>query len=170
LAVAQSIVLRMWSNQDRDALTKHASNRKIWLNLRDRFPHPYTRADAEAWIAFCAAPREGFLQFAIDLNGEAIGGIGFERLPDVHRVVAEIGYWIAEPFWDQGIATGAVRRAVPSAFDTLGVERIQAMVFESNQASVRVLEKTGFTFEGRLYRNVVKDGRIIDSLMYARLR
>lgn len=170
MAVAQSISLRWWEARDRDSLAHHANNRKIWLNLRDRFPHPYTRADAEQWLALCAAPPERFLQFAIDLNGEAIGGIGFERLSDVHRLTAEIGYWIAEPSWGRGIATEAVRRAIPSAFDTLDVERIQAMVFEGNQASMRVLEKSGFTLEGRLRRSVFKDGQLLDSLLYARLR
>jgi RimJ/RimL family protein N-acetyltransferase len=170
MSIAQSISLRSWNTGDIEALVRHANNRKIWLNLRDRFPHPYARNHAEVWTALCANPPAGFLQFAIDLNGEAIGGIGFERLSDVHRLTAEIGYWIAEPFWGRGIATEAVRRGVASAFDTLEIERIQATVFESNQPSMCVLEKSGFTFEGRLRRSIFKDGRFLASMMYSRLR
>ena len=150
------------------AIRRH--NRKIWLNLRDRFPHPYTRADAEAWIALCDQETEPFLQFAIDLNGAAIGGIGFERMSDVLRLTAEVGYWIAEPFWGRGIATIALKKAVAYAWGSLSLERIQANVFEGNTASMRVLEKSGFEFEGRLKRYFFKDGRFLDGMLYAIVR
>jgi len=168
ITMARTIELRRWRPADIDALARYANNREIWLNVRDRFPHPYKRSDAEAWIALCDKEMEPILQFAIDLNGEAIGGIGFERMTDVHRMTAEIGYWIAEPFWGRGIATQAVGRALPIAFDSL--ERIQAIVFAGNQASIRVLEKNGFEFEGRLKHCIFKDGRLLDGMLYARLR
>ncbi len=149
---------------------RYANNRKIWLKLRDRFPYPYKRADAEAWVAICEAQGDQVLNFAIDLDGEAVGGIGFERLTDVHRMTVEVGYWIGEPFWGLGIASTALAHAVAYAFETLGVERIQAMVFAGNSASTQVLEKNGFKFEGRLKRYVLKDGHLLDALMYARVR
>jgi RimJ/RimL family protein N-acetyltransferase len=164
------IHLRRWRAFDIDGLVRCANNRKIWINLRDRFPHPYTRADAEAWLALCEAQAEPQLNFAIDLDGEAIGGIGFERMTDVHRMTAEVGYWIAEPFWGRGIASLALAQATAYGFDTLGLERIQAMVFEGNAASMRVLEKNGFEFEGRLRRYILKESRFLDAMMYARLR
>jgi RimJ/RimL family protein N-acetyltransferase len=89
---------------------------------------------------------------------------------DVHRMTAEVGYWIAEPFWGRGIASAALGRATMYAYTSLGLERLQAMVFEGNAASVRVLEKNGFEFEGRLRRYVLKDGRLLDAILYARLR
>lgn len=168
--MADNITLRRWRSSDIDALVRYANNRKIWLNLRDRFSHPYTCSDAKSWITFCESQGTPALNFAIDLNGEAIGGIGFERLADVHRMTVEVGYWIGEPFWGRGIATAALVQAVDYAFESLNIERIQAMVFTGNSASTRVLEKNGFEFEGRLKRYVLKDGHFLDALMYARLR
>jgi ribosomal-protein-alanine N-acetyltransferase len=170
MTVTGAVKLRRWRIEDLDALAGYANNRKIWMNLRDRFPHPYTRVDAEAWIRLCLVEEEPALQFAIDLADEAVGGIGFERLTDVHRLTAEIGYWIGEPFWGRGIASAAVAEATAYGFVRLGLERIQAAVFAENRASVRVLEKSGFTCEGCLRRSVLKDARILDSFLYARVR
>lgn len=164
------IALREWRHTDIASIVRYANNRKIWLNLRDRFPHPYLESDALAWVAACRSQAGAHTQFAIDLGGEAIGGIGLERLTDVHRMTAEIGYWIGEPFWGAGIATAAVRLATDYGFATLGLERIQAMVFEWNAPSARVLEKSGYVLEGRLRRGILKDARLADSLLYARIR
>ena len=92
MSLSDRIKLRRWIPTDADALARLAHNRKLWINLRDRFPHPYTRADADAWIAHCQAEAGQPIQFAIDLDGLAIGGIGIEPLSDVHRLTAEIGY------------------------------------------------------------------------------
>jgi RimJ/RimL family protein N-acetyltransferase len=170
MSESSKVRLRRWRAADIDTLQRYANNPKIWLNLRDRFPHPYSKADATGWISLCEAEQEPALNFALDLDGEAIGGIGFERFADVHRLSAELGYWIAEPFWDRGFATAAVGLATIYGFDALGLERVQAMVFEWNSASAHVLEKNGYTLEGRLRRSIIKDGRVIDSLLYARVR
>jgi RimJ/RimL family protein N-acetyltransferase len=164
------VVLRPWKPADKDALVRYANNPHIWMNLRDRFPHPYTEADADVWLARSAARQEKPNTFAIDVQGEAVGGIGLDVLRDVHRIAAEIGFWVAEPFWGKGIATAAVEQLTQYAFANFPVERLQAMVFEWNPASARVLEKAGFTLEGRLRRHVIKAGRIGDSLLYARIR
>ncbi len=170
IVVADEICLRRWLRSDIDALVRYANNRNVWINLRDRIPHPYNTADAEAWIAFNERQGEPIHNFAIDLKGEAIGAIGFEPMSDVHRLTAAIGYWIGEPFWGRGIATAALERATTYGFTTLGLERIEAYVFSNNPASARILEKAGYTFEGRLRRSIFKDGRVLDSYMYARLR
>ena len=167
---ADNIKLREWRHTDIPSIVRYANNRKIWLNLRDRFPHPYLESDAIAWISACCSQKDAQTQFAIDRGGEAIGGVGLERLEDVHRMTAEIGYWIGEPFWGLGIATRAVRLTTDYAFHALGLERIQAMVFEWNAPSARVLEKAGYVLEGRLRRSILKDGRLADSLLYARIR
>jgi len=163
-------ILRPWCDGDVDALAGHANSRAVWLNLRDRFPHPYTRQDAGAWIAHCKAQHEPVLQFAIDLDGQAIGGIGLETFGDVHRNTAEIGYWLGEPFWGRGIATAALREATAYAFASLPFQRLQAMVFGWNLRSARVLEKAGYTLEGRLRKSIFKDGRVTDALLYACLK
>jgi RimJ/RimL family protein N-acetyltransferase len=170
LKLAERIKLRRWVQTDAEALARLANNRKIWLNLRDRFPHPYTRADADGWIAHCEAETGKPTQFAIDLDGVAIGGIGIEMKSDVHRLTAEIGYWIGEAYWGAGIASAAAVEMTRYALAEFPLQRLEALVFEWNPASRRVLEKAGYILEGRMARCIVKDGRIGDGFLYARLR
>src|SRR5688572_7881937 len=106
---AGALTFRNWRSRDVEALCKYANNRNIWLNLLDRFPNPYTRRDAERWIDLNNATLSPPVNFAIELEGEAIGGVGLHRQQDVHSGTAEIGYWVAEPFWGRGIATAAAR-------------------------------------------------------------
>jgi len=159
-------VLRPWRRGDEPSLARHANNRKVWRNLRDAFPHPYTIDDAHAWIASIVdvAPVRNF---AIEVGGSAAGGIGVAPFADVHARSAEIGYWLAEEHWGRGIATEAVRAATSYAFGSLGVVRVQAAVFAWNEASMRVLEKCGYAREGVLAKSVFKDGELIDSVLYA---
>jgi RimJ/RimL family protein N-acetyltransferase len=163
-------VLRGWRMDDLESLVRHANNHNIWRNLRDRFPHPYTYAHGEEWLARQSQAHEPLSNFVIDCDGAFAGGIGFERYNDVNRLTAEIGYWIAEPFWGHGLATTALREATEYAFRHFDFERIQAAVFAWNLASARVLEKSGYTLEARLGRNVIKNGEITDTLMFVRFR
>jgi len=156
--------LRSWEEADIPALVKYADNRRIWLNVRDVFPFPYTQNDAAAWINTMQDP---LTNFAIAGPAEAIGGIGFNLQDDVYRRSAEIGYWIGETYWNRGIATLAVGAAAQYAFANFDLVRLYATVFEWNPASARVLEKNGFKLEGRLEKSVFKDGNLIDSLLYA---
>jgi [ribosomal protein S5]-alanine N-acetyltransferase len=164
------VLLRPWRRGDEPALVKHADNRKIWRNLRDRFPHPYRWSDAEEWIRTIEDQGEPTLSFAIVLGGEPVGGIGFERFTDVEQRVAEIGYWLSEEHWGKGVATEAVAAATTYAFETFEIDRLYAGVFEWNPASCRVLEKAGYLLEARLRRSVFKDGQTIDRLLYVRFR
>jgi len=158
--------IRSWKRGDQSSLVRYADNRRIWINLRDRFPHPYRPADARAWLAHVTA-QSPETNFAIEVGGEAVGGIGFHPQEDVHRGSAEIGYWLGEPFWGRGIATQAVRAITDHALRVHGLNRLYAYVFEWNPASARVLLKAGFTQEGRLRRSVTKDGHTIDQFLYA---
>lgn len=170
LELGDGLVLRSWVPRDADALARHAHDREVWLNLRDRFPHPYTRDDARRWIALCADEPLRSTNLAIEVGGEAAGAVGFDRLPDVHRLTAEIGYWLGRAHWGRGIATRALVAATRYAFERFDFERLEAGVFEWNPASSRVLEKAGYEREGRLRRSVFKDGRLGDAILYARLR
>ena len=161
--------IREWRESDLPSLVRYANNRNVWINLRDRFPHPYTRADGEAWIARCAEAGAQ-TQFAIASPGEAIGGIGVELQSDDHRRSAEIGYWLAEPFWNLGIMTLAARAMTEYAFAAFDLVRIYATVADRNPASARVLEKAGYSLEGHLRKSVVKDGKLVDELLYAIVR
>ena len=161
--------LRSWSWDDAPALVRYANNRKIWLNVRDAFPHPYAEEDADAWLEL-VVDQDPPTSLTIATESEAIGGIGFSLRDDVRLRTAEIGYWLAEPFWGRGIATDAVRAIVDYAFANFDLTRIEAYVFEWNPASCRVLEKAGFIQEARLKKRVTKDGKTIDEFLYGLVR
>lgn len=149
-----------------DALVRYANNRNIWLNLRDRFPHPYRKSDAHAYLRAVRAMRQETF-FAIDVDGEAVGSIGFMLQSDIERASAEIGYWLGEPFWGRGIAAGALRVVTDYAIARHQLTRVFALPFAGNVRSCRVLEKAGFVVEGRLRRSAIKDGVIHDQWLYA---
>ena len=161
--------IRSYERYDKDALVKYANNDKISKNLRDSFPFPYTEKDAQAWIT-AATNQNPETNFVIANNNELIGGIGLMFQPDVYRFSAEIGYWIAEPFWGKGIASLALTALSKYAFEQFGLNRIFAGVFQGNRASMRVLEKSGFKLEGRLRNAVYKNNQFKDQLMYSILR
>jgi len=158
--------VRSWRHSDIDALPRHANNRKIAHNLRDMFPHPYTRNDAVAFIEH-ALRSETETMFAIVVDGEIAGGIGFGLHQDVERVSAEIGYWLGEPFWGRGIVTEALRAVTRYAIETHRLTRVYALPFAWNDASFRVLEKAGYVREARLECSALKEGQIIDQYLYA---
>lgn len=151
---------------DAVSLANHANDREIWLNLRDRFPHPYRLADAEQYISAVAA-RAVQTSFGIIVDGQAAGTVTLMPGTDVERVSAEIGYWLGRHFWGRGIMTEAVGAATAYAFEHLKLVRVFAVPFATNAASARLLEKAGYRLEGRLRRSAVKDGTVLDQLLYA---
>ena len=165
----KTCTLRSWEWRDRDAIVRHANNRKVSLNLRDRFPYPYTDRDARNWLD-AVIGLEPETNFAIDVAGEAVGGIGYTMQYDVARRSAEIGYWLGEGFWGRGIATEALSAVTDHAFANHDLCRVFAHEFDWNRASARVLEKAGYAFEGRMRKSVTKEGQTIDQLMYAMIR
>lgn len=152
-----------------DALVKYANNRKVWLNLTDAFPHPYTSASAHAFLDLVER-QNPTTYFAIATADEAIGGIGIGFNRDVRRLTAEMGYWLAEPYWGKGIMSETVARFTEYAFGQFGLVRIYAEPYAHNSASCRVLEKAGYSLEGRLRSSVIKDGKILDQFVYAQIR
>ena len=164
-----TFTLRPWTPADVDSLVKYANNAAIARFMTDQFPHPYTRDDGSAFIQFATSNTPSKI-FAIDVNGEAVGGIGIHPQTDIMRKNAELGYWLAEPFWGKGIITKAIGEMVDYAFRHLDIQRIFARPFGSNLASQRVLEKAGFTLEARLEKTFFKNGAYEDELIYARRR
>ena len=162
-------LLRPLRRSDGKSIARHANDRAIWLNLRDRFPHPYTRADADAWLRFVEQLPPG-TNFAIAVDGEAVGTIALTLGDDVNRRSAEVGYWLGRAYWGRGIATAVVAAFSESAFASFDVCRLHASVFEWNRASMRVLEKAGYEREARLRRSVTKDDKTVDSFLYALTR
>jgi len=166
LVALDNCEVRSWRSLDAEAIARHANNRKIWLNLRDAFPHPYTLTDARQFLKRVAAmDPETF--FAIAVHDDVVGSIGFRLHDDVERCSAEIGYWLAESHWGRGITTVAVRAVTEYAIRVHGLTRVYAVPFEHNNASFRVLEKAGYVCEGRMRSSAIKDGKVVDQLMYA---
>jgi [ribosomal protein S5]-alanine N-acetyltransferase len=159
-------VVRSWRESDAASIASHANNRRVWISLRDRFPHPYTLDDARAFIQSALASRPETM-FAIVVDDAAVGGIGLTLHDDVERVSAEIGYWLGEAFWGRGIVTEALAAVTARAIREHGLTRVYALPFEGNAASIRVLEKAGYVCEGRMRRSAIKDGRVIDQFLYA---
>jgi RimJ/RimL family protein N-acetyltransferase len=164
--VLEKCIVRSYLPSDAESLARYANNRKIWLNLRDGFPHPYTLDDAKNFIEM-ALHKDPETFFAICNQSEAIGGIGYSLHTDVERISAEIGYWLGEPFWGRGIVTEALQALTQYAIKAHGLYRVYAVPYETNPASFRVLEKAGYQLEGRMRKSVIKDGKVIDQLLYA---
>ena len=162
-------IVRDWRTDDKASLVRVANNRAVWRNLTHRFPHPYTEADADFWFAHLGKMTQR-THWAIEVEGQIVGGIGVELGEGVHAKSGHFGYWLGEPYWGRGIMTAAVRGTSAYVFDNFDLVRLEAPVFEWNRASMRVLEKCGFVREGVLRRSVFKDGQLIDAVLYAHVR
>ncbi|RQW79761.1 MAG: N-acetyltransferase [Methanothrix sp.] len=162
-------LVRDWCMDDASSITRYANNRKIWNNLRDAFPYPYCEEDAVSYISG-ALRTEPRVAYAIATKSVAIGSIGLMPGKDVHRFSAELGYWLAEPFWGRGIMTEAVKAVSEYGLETLGFSRIYAEPYATNPASARVLEKSGFALEGIMCASVFKDGQVLDQFLYAKVK
>ena len=162
-------MIRYWQDGDAKALAKYANNRKIWANMRDGFHSPYREEHARAFLDVVSR-QNPVTFFAIATADEAIGGIGLTLGQDVHRLTAELGYWLGEPFWGKGIMSEAVMCFTDFAVKTFDLIRIFAEPYATNQSSCRILEKAGFVLEGRLKSSVIKEGQILDQLMYAKVK
>jgi ribosomal-protein-alanine N-acetyltransferase len=163
--ITPSCTLRDWVPGDAGSLVRHANNPRIAATMRDLFPSPYSLEDAHRFISMATGLTPN-LFLAIEVKGEAVGGIGIHPLDDVKRRSAEIGYWLSEALWGKGIVTDAVSSLVPVAFERYDISRLQAGIFSNNPASMRVLEKCGFIREV-VYRNAIsKKGALLDEVMY----
>lgn len=173
IALENGIVLRdwvsAWENADRERFVTLANDYDIWRQLYDRFPHPYTRADADEWIAR-NTDRTAVTNFAVcDADGP-IGSVGLTLRDADYRHSAEIGYWLGQPFWGRGITTAAVKALVAYAFDSLSLTRLEAHIFARNHRSAGVLERVGFQREGLLRKASMKEGETLDNVLYAILK
>jgi RimJ/RimL family protein N-acetyltransferase len=161
-------VIRPLRLDDAESLARYANNRRVWRNVRNRFPHPYTLEDARQFVTTVRDdPQERV--FTIEVDAQAVGSIGVCLKEGVERGNGEMGYWLGEPFWGRGLMTAAVRAFVPFARREYSLRRIEAWVYEWNPASARVLEKAGFTWECTLRRSAIKDGQVVDRWLYAYL-
>lgn len=173
IVVNEQITLSEFRSSDRPALIQHLNDRDIYDRTL-RIPFPYTEKDADEWLALYAKTTEKQgrpVNFAIRRPDDAlIGGCGFNGIEVGRSHKAEIGYWLAKPFWGRGIMTAVVQRVCQQGFEEFGLVKIVAHVHPHNSASVRVLEKCGFQEEGFLRKHHLKDGNFIDARLFALLR
>ena len=167
--IVMDFTLRKWRDSDLESLVRHANNFKIAKNLTDQFPHPYSPEDGVAYLDMIRDD-DPVKVFAIEVNGEAVGSIGIFPQSDIHRKGAEIGYWLAEDYWGNGIIPRAIERVVRYGFETFDITRVFARPFGTNAASQRVLEKANFKQEARLERALFKNGEYKDELIYVRFK
>ena len=163
------LLLRTWRRGDEDALVRNIDHHAVWRNVGDSIPHPYTRADAEAFLALVEKDERSW-HLAIVANGDAVGSIGMYRFDGRKRYTGTIGYMLGPHAWGRGFATEALAALCTEAFASTDVARLEANVYAWNPASCRVLEKCGFVREGVLRKGSFKDGELVDELVYGRLR
>lgn len=164
-------IIRQWRESDAADLAAALSNKKVQDNLRDGLPYPYTEKDGLDFInAMLSADPNDTFAFAVTVDDKAIGSIGVFRQGNIHRLTAELGYYIAQEYWGNGIMTEAVRQICEYVFKNSDIIRIYAEPFAYNEASCRVLEKAGFQFEGVLRSNAIKNNKVLDMKMYSLIK
>jgi RimJ/RimL family protein N-acetyltransferase len=162
-----NISLQPWKKEDAITLSGYYNNPNIWINLRDNIPNPYTLEDAEKFIE-AQSELLSLQNFSILNGNEITGGIGITLLQDVYKMNVEMGYWVAEPFWGQGIASEAVRLMTQYVFDNYAINRIVCEVFEYNKSSMRVLEKNGFYLECVRRKGILKNDLLTDDFIWVK--
>jgi len=161
-----NFTLRKWKSSDAESFFKYACNPKITANMRDSFPS--TLAEVTKMVdSFCTDEEQQRYCQAIDIDGEAVGSIAIFLKDDVYCKSAEIAYWLAEPFWGNGIMSEAIKCLCQTAFEQYDVFRISAEPYAHNVGSRKALEKAGFILEGIMKKSVYKDGTFYDSCLYA---
>jgi ribosomal-protein-alanine N-acetyltransferase len=163
--VGAACLLRPWTLGDLPSLVRHANNRNISRQLRDVFPYPYTDGDGLAFVQMASAV-EPPTALAIEVDGEACGGVGLVLRSGNERHTAEVGYWLGESYWGRGVGPDALRLVTRYAVDAFGLARLDAFVVATNTRSCRTLEKAGYVLEGRTRRSFLKDGVMHDQCCY----
>lgn len=165
-----NITLRNLKVEDAESLVKYANNKKIFDNMRDAFPHPYTLINAANYIKISNEISDSKLIYGIEYNGEIIGCIGGFVDEDIYIKTCELGYWIGEPFWGKGITSEAIQLMTEKLFKRFDIVRLYAEPYETNIGSRKALEKAGFKLESIKEKSVFKNGEILNSCIYVMIR
>lgn len=159
-------ILRDWNDNDLESLVKYGNNINVAKFMSDVFPHPYTPEAGKAFIKMANSYSPRHIR-AIEIEGEAAGGIGIHPQQDIYKKNAELGYWLAERYWGKGIIVKAINEIVQYGFDNFDLNRIFARPFGNNTRSQKALEKAGFVQEARLSKTIFKNGEYLDELIYS---
>lgn len=165
----EKYILRTWDKRDAESLAEQLNNKRIWDNSRDTLPFPYALENARTVID-AISKKDGIHDFCIEVNGRAVGNIGFMPQSDIQRFNAEVGYLIGEDYWNRGIVSSALEEAIAFYFANTPIIRVFAFVFECNMASMRVLEKCEFTKVGIMRKSIFKNGEFCDAHYFERLK
>ena len=164
-------LLRALVPEDAPGLVAHADNPGVARNMFDGFPQPYDLASANAWAGHEANSGEFGWIWAILADGGLIGCIGLMQEQGWLRCNAGVGYWIGEAFWRRGIASDALRQVTDWAFAAVpDITRIHADIFSWNAGSQAVARKCGYVREATLPQSAIKDGQVIDRVVWATYR
>lgn len=158
--------LRIWQENDLESLIKHANNPKIAQFMTNAFPYPYIEENGKAFIKMASTGNPTNI-FAIEVEGNAVGGIGIHPQSDVMCKNAELGYWLGEQYWGRGIITKAIQEMVQYAFEKFDIIRIYARPYGNNIASQKALLKGGFKLEATIQKNIFKNGEFLDEMIFA---
>ena len=161
------IALRNYTHSDVNRIVELANNKNVSRYLVFTFPYPYTRKDAEWWVETGSGENDSITK-AIEYKGVLVGSIGITPQRGWKNHIAEIGYWVGQPYWGKGIATTSLEIMSKIAIEELGFKKLFAPVLAPNRPSMRVLEKTGYRLEGVLKNEVEKNGRYYDIHHYAK--
>ena len=166
ITIDDHLALRPWQAADLDDLVASANNPNIAAYMTDAYPNPYTHEAGALFIKNLQDQTPPRI-LAIVYQGRAVGSIGIHPATDINRLNAELGYFLAEPYWGRGITTRAVCAMIRYGFQALPVNRIYARPFPHNTASRRVLEKAGFELEATIKDSLIKNGVVMDELIFA---
>ena len=168
---SKKFILRPYRKSDLISLVKNLDNKKV-SRYMSKVPFPYKIKDGKKWIERCLQKnkkgKKKKVIFAIEINGEVAGSIGLDPIKIKHK--AEIGYWLAEKYWGNGIMSEALRIMTNLGFEKLKLKRMQAHVFSENESSKKVLKKNGFQLEGRLKKYFFKNNKYSDCFLYAKTK
>jgi RimJ/RimL family protein N-acetyltransferase len=166
----EGIILRPWAITDAPQLALIADNKNISDNIRDGLPNPYSEKDARDWLNLILPENIPPRFFSISTGDRIVGSIGIVTKTNIYRKNVEIGFFLSEKFWGQGIMTRAIRAVTSYAFETFDIVRVYAEVFSDNIASRRALEKAGFRLEAYLKSSIIKNDVIKDCCIYSVLK
>lgn len=159
--------LRKFEQEDEALLVSYLNDQALMHFLSARIPQPYTNASAQWWIT--TGSKLGVV-YAIINKGVFVGSIGAIPGEFEKQRTAEIGYWVAKPYWGQGIASKALEKFTSLIFENTNFIRLYASVFEGNLASARVLEKCSYKLEAVLEKAIYKNSIVFNELHYSKIR
>lgn len=161
--------LRKWKYTDLNNLVEHANNINIAKWLTDQFPYPYTIESGKSFLQMIQNDNPTKV-FAIEVAGKAVGSIGIFPQSDIHQKSAEIGYWLSEKYWKNGIMPRAVQEILKYGFETFDIVRIYARPFSTNVGSHKVLERAGLKLEAIHKKALFKNNEFMDEYIYVKIK